>query len=128
MLPSRNYPHNTWIIRMYSVVYPESNFGGLSGMVPEWFRKRSIYRLRIYWCNLMRIQFPVALSAKICFNLSIVLSSYIGGPSECLKEYVGFPHSTFLGFPENVCMRSVDGCGTESISVVVITIWLRVVA
>ena len=41
---------------MYSVVYPESdfgrfpgmvpesNFGGFSGMVPEWFRKRSIIR------------------------------------------------------------------------------------
>ena len=45
---------------MFSVVYPdsdfgkfsgmvpESNFGGVSGMVPEWFRKRSMYRLRIY--------------------------------------------------------------------------------
>ena len=41
---------------MYSVVYPESdfgrfpgmvpesNFGGFSEMVPEWFRKRSILR------------------------------------------------------------------------------------
>ena len=29
---------------MYSVLYPESNFGGFSGMVPEWFRKRSIIR------------------------------------------------------------------------------------
>ena len=77
---------------MHSVVYPESNFGGFSGMVPEWFRKRSIYRLRIYWCNLMRIRFPVALSAKICVTLSIVLSSYVGGPSGCLDEYVSFPH------------------------------------
>ena len=125
---SRNYPRNTTSIRMYSVVYPESNFGGFPGMVPEWFRKCSIYRVRIYWCNLMRIRFPVALSAKICVTLSIVLSSYVGGPSERLKEYVSFPHSTFLGFPESVCMRSVDGCGTESISIVVITIWLRVVA
>ena len=64
---------------MYSVVYQESNFGGFSGMVPEWFRKRSIYRLRTYWCNLMKIRFPVASSAKICVTLSIVLSSYVGG-------------------------------------------------
>ena len=52
---------------MFSVVYPESNFGeisgmvpesnfgGFSGMVPEWFRKRSMYHLRISWCSLMRI-------------------------------------------------------------------------
>ena len=113
---------------MYSVVYPKSNFGGFSGVVPEVFPKRSVYRLRIYWCNLVRIRFPVALSAKNCVTLSVVLSRYIGGPSKCLKEYVGSPHSTFLGFPESVRMHSVDGCGTESISVVVITIWLRVVA
>ena len=87
---------------MYSVVYPESNFGELSGKVPEWFRnqilvdfpewfrKRSMYHLRISWCNLMRIRFPVALSAKIFDTLSIVLSSYFGGPCKCLKEYVGF--------------------------------------
>ena len=31
-------------------------------------------------------------------------------------------HNTFMGFPESVRMRSVDGCLTESISVVVITI------
>ena len=30
-----NYPQNTRNIRMYSVLYPESNFGGFSGMVPE---------------------------------------------------------------------------------------------
>ena len=113
---------------MYSVVYPESNFGGFSGMVPEWFRKCSIYRLRIHWGNLMRIQFRVALSAKICVALSIVLSSYVGGQSKCFREYVGFPHSTCLGFPESVRMRSGDGCRTESISVVVDKIWLRVVA
>ena len=29
---------------MYSVVYPESDFGRFPGMVPEWFRKRSIKR------------------------------------------------------------------------------------
>ena len=31
-------------------------------------------------------------------------------------------HNTFLGFPESVRMRSVDGCLTESISVAVIII------
>ena len=34
---SKRYPRKTRSIRMYSVVYPESNFGGFSGMVPEWF-------------------------------------------------------------------------------------------
>ena len=36
----RNYPHTTQGIHMYSVVYPESDFGKFSGMVPEWFRNR----------------------------------------------------------------------------------------
>ena len=77
---------------MFSVVYPESNFGGFSGMVPEWFRKRSIYRLRIYWGNLMRIQFPIAVSAKVYvihLECSIVTS---GGSAKCLDEYVSFLH------------------------------------
>ena len=125
---------------MYSVVYPESNFGefsgmvpesnfgGFSGMVPEWFRNRSMYHLRISWCNLMRIRFPVALSARVCVTLSVVLSGCFGGPCRCLKEYVGFPHGAFLGFPESVRMRSVDICLTESISVIVVTIWLCVMA
>ena len=72
---------------MFSVVYPELNFGEFSGMVPERFRnqilvdfaerfpKRSMYHLRISWCNLMRSRFPVALSAKICVTLSVVLTS-----------------------------------------------------
>ena len=64
---------------MYSVVYPESNFDEFSGMVPEWFRKRSMYHLKISWCNLTMIRFPVALSAKFCVTLSLVLSSYFGG-------------------------------------------------
>ena len=76
----------------------------------------------------MRIRFPVASSAKTCVTLSVVLSSYFGGPYKCLEEYVGCPHNTFLGFPESVRMRSAEGCLTESISVVVITIWLRVMA
>ena len=37
-------------------------------------------------------------------------------------------HNTFLGFPESVLMRSVDGCLTELISVVVIILWLWVMA
>ena len=87
-----NYPQNIRNIRMYSVLYPESNFGRSSGLVLEWFRKRSIYRLRMCWGNLMRIQFPESVSAKICIPPSVVLNSYFGGPSKCLKEYVGFPH------------------------------------
>ena len=77
---------------MYSVVFPESNFGGFSGMVPEWFRKRSIYRLRMYWGNLMRIQFPIAVSAKVCVIPPVVLNSYFGGFAKCFDEYVSFPH------------------------------------
>ena len=64
---------------MYSVVYPESNFSGFPGIVSEWFRKRSIYRLRIYWCKLMRIRFPVALSAQVCVIPPVVLNSCFGG-------------------------------------------------
>ena len=33
----RNYPQNIRNIRMYSVLYPESNFGGFSRMVQETF-------------------------------------------------------------------------------------------
>ena len=62
-------------------------------MVPEWFRKRSMYRLRI---NLMRI--PSALGAKISVALFVVLSSYFGGPFKCLEEYVGFLRNIFVGF------------------------------
>ena len=117
---------------MYSVVYPESNFGGFSGMVPEWFRKRSIYRLRIYWVNLISIQFPVTVSAKVCVIESVVFNSYFGGLCQVLGRICKLSayqfHNTFLGFPESVRMRPVDKCLTESISVIVITIWLRVMA
>ena len=117
---------------MYSVVYPESNFSGFSGMVPEWFRKRSLYQLRICWGNLMRIQFPVSVSAKICSSSCVVLNGYFGGLSLvlgrisrlCAYQFL----NTFLEFPESVRMRSVDNCLTESISVVLITIWLWVMA
>ena len=117
---------------MYSVLYPESSFGGFSGMVPEWFRKRSIYRLRIYWGNLIRIQFPVAVSPKVCVFPSVVLNSYFGGLCQVLGRLCKFSayqfHNMFLGFPESVRMRTVDSCLTESNSVIVITIWLRVMA
>ena len=117
---------------MYSVVYPESNFGEFSGMVPEWFRKRSIQRLRIYWGNLMRIQFPVAVSVKVCVIPSVVLNIYFGGLCQVLGRICKLSayqfHNSFLGFPESVRMRSVDSCLTESISFLVITIWLRVMA
>ena len=36
--------------------------------------------------------------------------------------------NTFLGFPENVRMGSVDHSGAESITVIVIAIWLRIMA
>ena len=127
-----NYPHNIRNIRMYSVVYPELNFGGFSGMVPEWFQKRSIYHLRIYWGNLMRIQFPVTVSAKVCVILSVVLKSYFRGLCQVLGRKCKLSayqfHNTFLGFPESVRTRSVDDYLTESISVIVIKIWLRVMA
>ena len=80
---SGNYPRTTGSISMYSVVYPEINCGEVPGMVPEWFRKRSMYRLRIYWCILMKILLPVASGAKICVTLSVVLNSYFRGPCEC---------------------------------------------
>ena len=69
---------------------------------------------------------PSALSAKIGVALSVVLISYFGGPFECLEEYVGFPQSIFLGLPENIRMCSGETCRTESVSEVVVTIWLRV--
>ena len=67
-----------------------------------------------------------ALSARIGVVLSVVLSSYSGWPFGCLKECVGCLHDTFLGIPENI--RRFPGyiCRTELISVVVITIWLRI--
>ena len=45
-----------YIFQNGSGMVPESNFGGFSEVVREWFRKRSMYRLRIY---LTRIRFPV---------------------------------------------------------------------
>ena len=43
-----------------------------------------------------------ALSARIGVALSVVLSSYSGGPLKCLEEYVGSLHIIFLGIPENI--------------------------
>ena len=120
------YPESNFV--EFSGMVPESNFGGFSGMVPEWFRKRFMYHLTISWCKLMRIRFPVAFSAKVCVTLSVVLSSSFGGPCKCLKEYVGFPHGAFPGFPESVRLRSGDSCLTESISVIFVTIWFWVTA
>ena len=73
---------------MHPVLYPESNFDRFSGTVPEWFRKRSIYRLRICQGNSIRIQFPVSVDAKLCNIPSIVLSGYFGEPAKCWKEFV----------------------------------------
>ena len=71
---------------------------------------------------------PSALSAKIGVALSVVLISYFGGPFKCLEAYVGFLHKVFLGLPENIRMCSGKSCWTESVSVVVVTIWLQVMA
>ena len=69
---------------------------------------------------------PSALIAKIVVALSVVLISYFGGPFKCLEAYVGFLHNIFLGLPENIRMYSGESCRTESVSVVVVTIWLWV--
>ena len=45
-----------------------------------------------------------------------------------LERICRLSHRIFLGFPESIRMRSVDGYLAESISVVIITIWLRVMA
>ena len=70
---------------------------------------------------------PSALSAKIGVALSVVLINYFGGPFKCLEAYVGFLHNIFL-IPDNIRMCSGESCRTESVSVVVVTIWLRVMA
>ena len=61
-------------------------------MVPEWFWKRSMYRLRICWGNLIRIHFPVSVDAKICITPSVVLNIFFGELAKCLKDSVGLPH------------------------------------
>ena len=98
---------------------PESSFGGFSGMVPEAFHvsPEDIFD---------EDPIPSALSGKIGVSLSVVLISYFGGPFECLEEYVGFLHSILLGLPENIRMCCGESCRTDSVSVVVVTIWLRV--
>ena len=129
---------------MYSVVYPELDFGNFSRMVPEWFRNGS--GIQFWWIfrngsGMVPEAFhvspedifdedpiPSALSAKVGVALSVVLISYLGGPFKCLEAYVGFLHNIFLGLPENIRMCSGESCRTESVSVVVVTIWLRVTA
>ena len=71
---------------------------------------------------------PSALSAKIGVALSVVLISYFGGPFKCLEAYVGFLHNIFLGLPQNLRTCSGGSCRTESVSLVVVTNWLRVMA
>ena len=71
---------------------------------------------------------PSVLSGKNGVALSVVLIRYFGGPFKCLEAYVGFLHNIFLGLPENIRMCSGGSCRTESVSVVVVTIWLRVMA
>ena len=93
---------------MYSVVYPELNFDKFPGMVPEWFRNQFLMDFLewfrngsgiqfwwIFWnssgmvtetfliASSLRRHFPVALSAKICVFLSVVLINFFRGPSKC---------------------------------------------
>ena len=99
----------------------ESNFGGFSGMVPEAFH--------VSLEDIFDVDpIPSALSAKIGVALSVVLFTYFGGPFKCLEAYVGFLHNIILGLPEIIRMCSGESCRTESVSVVVVTIWLRVMA
>ena len=58
----------------------------------EWFRKRSVYLLRIYWGVVMKIQFPVSANAKIGKIRSVVLKGYFRKSARSSKEYVGFSH------------------------------------
>ena len=87
-----NYPQNIRNIRMYSVLYPESNFWWVfrngSGMVPETFHISSEDMLD----DLMRIQFPVSANVKICITRCVVLNSCLRKTATRLKSYVGFPH------------------------------------
>ena len=80
---------------MYSVLYPESNLGRLSRMVPETLRIPS--RDMLEQCD--GIQFPVSANAKTCFTPSAVLDSYFGKTVKRLKEYVDFPHISSITRP-----------------------------
>ena len=118
---------------MYPVVYPELDFGKYSGMVPESnFGEFSGMVPKVFHVSPEDIfaedSIPSALSGKIGVALSVVLISYFWRPFKCLEAYVGFLHNIFLGLPENIRMCSGESCRTESVSVVVVTLWLRVMA
>ena len=75
----------------------------------------------------MRIKCPVSANAKNGFTRCVVLKSCLKKTLERLCRFSAYHfHNTLLGFLESVRMRSLDGCLTESLSVVVITIWLWV--
>ena len=109
---------------MYSVLYPETNLGRYLGMVPETLRISSedisgrcdedpipsIFECRKWYDSIFSAQ---NLLEKDCKALEKI----------CRLSTCQF-HSTFLGFPKSVRMRSLDGSGTESKSVIVITICL----
>ena len=104
-------------------MFPESNLVDF----PKWFRKRSLYHVRIYEGVLMKIRFPVSASARIGMLRSVMLNSCFRETARRLKEYAKCPHkfrNTFLDFPESVRMRSVDGSGTELITEIIVTFWL----
>ena len=56
---------------MYSILYPESKLLNF----PEWFRKRSVYQLRIHKGVVMKIRFPVSLNNKFGAIRSLVPNS-----------------------------------------------------
>ena len=94
----------------------------------EWFRKRSVYHLRIYSGVVMKTRSQVSANSKIGMIRSVVLNSYFRTTARRLKGYVGFSHKAFLGFSDSVCMRSVYSSGLDSISVIVFSIWLWIKA
>ena len=109
---------------MYSVLYPELNLGGVSGMVPETLRISSEDILG--QCD----EHPVPSICK-CQNLYYIVCGaqclfrdYFKALERICRRSAYQFHSTFLRFSESVRMRSQDGCLTQSISVVVIKIWL----
>ena len=73
---------------MYYVLYPESNFCGFSGMVPETLHISSRDMLGQYDED----PIPVSANAKICVIRSVVLISYLRKTVKRLKKYVAFPH------------------------------------
>ena len=83
---------------------------------PVWFRKRSVYHLRIFWGVVIEMRFPVSASAKVSVNQSVVLDSCLRKIARSLEECVGFSHISSVTRSQDfrkVRMRSVDRSGTD---------------